>query len=615
MQFDDETPYISKEQQEDFDLLENLSDAISEEIRQKRDEAISVLIQEDMLVAKKKEILKRYVSSRIDFNNQKISWNRKEYHYSDVCKIAEKLYDDNTFFGSDSPCVLDGMAFYDNSISFEDVILAFHNFRLEHNEENFWWLSLLLSRFIYWNLSMDSNYTDISYEKEDSCQEIVKLAEYVIEFWNKYLKNEQLKSFDLVDDQKREFSDKIDYDAGYFFASEDAENDDERKRIDSEHASELVSHCSKSIYLLLTTIKEIDDIELAVVKKNLRSAVVDICDKLYYDDAYGELEKDNRINSDALREQELTFENNLLKYTLKSIQEKINQYDTETALINRKEMLQDIKMICSDDLIEDFVREYSESLMKKIEPCSMECHYERLKKELGVKYDLLPEDAVNALASAEYLYDMFVRKKAPEGFDYSGIAVLYFQTFETAYDRLLIAPYSKWLTDNNVNSFYEKKKELKKKLKSNITTKSEKDQIRKSMNTIEKDLDPYFSMGFDKDLFYNKEFVTSLEIGKFQKFIDFGSCITKKNNDNAKQLIYYLETECFKKPIDAEKITDFAKAVGNATSPRNRAAHGLHGLNEEEAVQDKIIVYDESNLKDILNFKNLLYAFLDFFER
>lgn len=52
----------------------------------------------------------------------------------------------------------------------------------------------------------------------------------------------------------------------------------------------------------------------------------------------------------------------------------------------------------------------------------------------------------------------------------------------------------------------------------------------------------------------------------------------------------------------------------NATIPRNEAAHGLQSLGEADVRKDKIIIYDETNIKDILNFKNLLYAFLEFYK-
>lgn len=224
--------------------------------------------------------------------------------------------------------------------------------------------------------------------------------------------------------------------------------------------------------------------------------------------------------------------------------------------------------------------------------------------------NLLPREALNALASAEYLYDMFVRKKAPKDFDFSGIAVLYFQAFETAYDMLLIEPYSNWLKQQKVDELYVERRRIKKKINKHRTQK-EKDRL----NEIEtKLLNQYFSKAFNIDYFYSKgALVTCLEIGKFQRFIDLGDCLSTNSNGQADQLIVYLETQCFGKKIDPVLIKNFAKSVNNAIIPRNKAAHGLNGLREVDVIEDKVIVYDETNIKDILNFKNLLFEFLEFY--
>ena len=46
---------------------------------------------------------------------------------------------------------------------------------------------------------------------------------------------------------------------------------------------------------------------------------------------------------------------------------------------------------------------------------------------------------------------------------------------------------------------------------------------------------------------------------------------------------------------------------------RNFAAHGSHELKINDVEKDKVIVYDDTDVKDVQNFKNLLYEFLNFF--
>lgn len=615
MAYDNE-PYISEEQRQTFDLLVKLSDTINDEITKKRNNAIETLMNENLMVSKKKNILKDYVQARVYFESQKISIEKVDYTYNEIHILAKKLFDDNTFFGNDSPYVMNGLAFYENSISFEDIIIAFHNYRLGHEKEDLWWLSLLLCRYIYTVLSMKSIYKEVSFESTDSYNELKRLVKYVDDFWNQYLKDAEVETYKLIDDNKKDFYDKIDYDAGHCFALEDAEDEAERKQIDAEYAAELVHQCSKSLYLLMSTIKEAKELEFSAELKKLRKDVMDVCDNIYSDDedSYGELEKDNRLNSDGMELLEKNNEIRLLKSILQSALDKLKGCNTEATLIKRQETLQTVKLVDvdSEELVEDFVKKYSNLLMQSISG-SLDTYYERLRLELGNKYDLLPEAALNALASAEYLYDMFVRKRAPEGFDYSGIAVLYFQAFETAYDKLLIEPYSDWLKEQRIDKLYEERFRLRNKKPKN-RTQEEKNCLDEIENKI---LNQYFSKGFGKDFFYNKSertFVICLEIGKFQHFIDLSSCLVEKVDGQASQLVRFLELNCFKKKIDPVLINYFAQAVKNAITPRNNAAHGLHGLKEIDVKEDKAIIYDETNLKDILNFKNLLYAFLDFFD-
>lgn len=304
-----------------------------------------------------------------------------------------------------------------------------------------------------------------------------------------------------------------------------------------------------------------------------------------------------------MRLAEKDCEINLLKYNLQCAIEKMKGYDTEKTLQNRQEALQSIRLLDSEQIIEEFVSEFSKLLMQSI-PDSLETYYTRLKSELGSKYNLLPEVALNTLASAEYLYDKFVRKQAPAGFDYSGIAVLYFQAFETAYDKLLIEPYAEWLEKREIETLYN---EIQL-----IMRKKYKDRSPEENNRL-KQIKSYFASDFNINYFFNKgKAVTCLEIGKFHRFIDLKEDILS-DKETSSNLQIFLEESCFMKKIDAEQIGLFAQAVKNATNPRNKAAHGLHGLDEKDVKKDKVIVYDETNIKDVQEFKNILYAFLDFY--
>ena len=434
----------------------------------------------------------------------------------------------------------------------------------------------------------------------------------MVDFWNLHLKDVFVETYKLVDDKRSTFYDKIDLDADYCFLSEDTPNEIEKKQIKAKYASKLISQCTKTLYLLMSCLKEIanniDEADFSSELKKLRKVIIDVCEDIYCEeDAYGELENDKRLNSDRMRLAEKDCEISLLKYNLQCAIEKMKGYDTEKTLQKRQEALQSIRLLDSEQIIEEFVSEFSNLLMQSI-PDSLETYHARLKSELGTKYDLLPEVALNTLASAEYLYDKFVKKQAPAGFDYSGIAVLYFQAFETAYDKLLIEPYAKWLEDKEVKDLYKERSRIKKKRRDKRPPKE-----HEQLEDIETKLKTYFSSKFNVDLFYyGGELVKCLEIGKFHRFIDLKEDILS-DNETGRNLQIFLKESCFMKKIDAEQIDLFAQAVKNATNPRNKAAHGLHGLDEKDVREDKVIVYDETNIKDVQEFKNILYAFLDFY--
>lgn len=603
-----EEVYVTKEQQQQYDLLVTLSNTISDIILTNRKDTVEALLDDTLLFSNKKAILNEYVYKKLNFESQTVRINDIEYSFSEVEVLASKLNNDRTFYGNESPYVINGLAFYENSISFEDIIIAFHNFRFRHDEENLWYLSLLLCRYIYAVLSMDSTCRSISFESTESIDEIKRLVTYVVDFWNLHLKDVSIEPYKLVDDKRSAFYDKIDLDADYCFLSEDTPNEIEKKHIKAKYASKLISQCTKTLYLLMSCLKEIsnniDEADFSSELKKLRKVIIDVCEDIYCEeDAYGELENDKRLNSDRMRLAEKDFEISLLKSHLQYAIGKMKGYDTETTLQNRQEALQSIRLLDSEQIMEEFVSEFSNLLMQSI-PDSLETYHARLKSELGTKYDLLPEVALNTLASAEYLYDKFVRKQAPEGFDYSGIAVLYFQAFETAYDKLLIEPYAKWLEEREVEALYDEIQP--------IMRKKDKNRSPEEKNRL-KQIKSYFASDFNINYFFNKgKAVTCLEIGKFRRFIDLEKDILS-NNETSSNLQIFLEESCFMKKIDVEQIGLFAQAVKNATNPRNKAAHGLHGLDEKDVKEDKVIVYDETNIKDVQEFKNIMYAFLDFY--
>ena len=599
-------PFITKEQKKDFDFLKFLSSEMTNQINNKKVDVLESLTNKTLDFSKLKTLLNTFVHERIYFDDQEIEIEGKLYKYCYLTKLATKLYNDKSFFGNDSPYVINALSFYENSITFEDIIIAFHNYCLSRENETLWYLSRLLCRYVYSVLSMDNKYKEVSFESDKTYDELKNLAKYVVDFYNQFLSNVKETNFTLSDDRKPNYYDRIDFDADYYFAIKDAENDEKIIQLKAKKASDLIKQCSKSLYLLLSTLREINDTSFSSEIKDLRSTIVNICQNIYSLelDAYNDLENDTLLNNSYK-----DYEIKLLKLTLNNALDKLKKYDSTTVLMRRQEVLQMNRLMSNTEDFIDYFNCHFSNLLEDTIDINLYSYQKRIESELGSKFNLLPKTALNTLASAEFLYDKFVRKTAPDEFDYSGIAVLYFQAFETTYNILLIQPYSNWLEKKKVDNLFKDLSLKKKQKKIQNLSKEELERFEKT-----KELKLYFSSKFSKQFYFkNNSPVIHLEIGKFEKFIDLYDDLNQNKESTANQLIYFLENQCFKKKIDSSSIKQFANAVRNATEPRNFAAHGSHELKINDVEKDKVIVYDDTDVKDVQNFKNLLYEFLNFF--
>ena len=608
--------YTSDEQKRDYDLLVQLSDAVNAKIILNRRKTVDILLSEYLTEKEKKDILKANIQTRVNFQNQDLLLAGSLYKYSDVISLARKLYNDTTFVGSESEYVLNGIMFQKNSITFEDCLIAFHYYRMSQGKESFDWLVSLLCQNIYYSLSREINCEEFIFNEGQSGDYLRKLVKYVHGYWKDNSENIPKKDMFLRNDIKVDFYQKIDDDAQLFFAVNDLEQEgkiEESKHLKSEDASKRISQCANSLYLLFSTVKEINN--NGITKdcfsnevKMLRKDIVDICDQLYNgeSDAFGVLEGNILLDSAKMNSFERENENKLLKLILKTALDKLNGLGTKEVLECRQESLRTEALLESKELIDEFTREFSKKLMCSI-PNNLETYYKRIKQEIGNKYELLPQEALHELASAEYLFDLFVRNKAPDDFDYSGIAILYFQAFETAYDELVVSAYSKWLKERHVDE-----------LIITVAYPSQEDKDNNKLKSYKRNVATFFNTDFNIKSFCRKngrekDLVSFLEIGTFRYFIDVRGCLDAKEGEPGCQLVYYLQNICFKKPINLELLESFLDALNNAIEPRNKAAHGLTKIQKNEVIEDKTMVYDGNDIKNILDYKNLLYAFLEFF--
>jgi len=83
----------------------------------------------------------------------------------------------------------------------------------------------------------------------------------------------------------------------------------------------------------------------------------------------------------------------------------------------------------------------------------------KVKEELGVtKADRLPDEILQVLSTAEFLYGRFIEEKESiEGFDYSCISAMYYQALEKTYNYFM---YSGYIA--NINRFKDDLKIIRK---------------------------------------------------------------------------------------------------------------------------------------------------------
>lgn len=134
--------YISEQQEKDYFLLEKLDNGFESIIEQKRKNVMDKLLDVNYSKERKAKCLCDYFLFRFSTESYCLKLDDgKEYGLKDLTEIAERLFNDNTFIGSDAPVILKGInwlmesftATYDTAT---DVILALHYYRTEESDES-----------------------------------------------------------------------------------------------------------------------------------------------------------------------------------------------------------------------------------------------------------------------------------------------------------------------------------------------------------------------------------------------------------------------------------------------------------------------------------------------
>lgn len=219
-------PLISHEQYNLSQILMDLSKKFDSKILTERSYALECLINEKTSPDRKEKVLSNYLAFITNPKQCIVQLSEeKEYSLLDIQKIAAELASDKTFFYNDWYLVLDNLDPVYERVTLTDLILSYHLFRLNKEDNN---LSLLVKLTAYYTkYAFGTEKYKFSYvlPSEDlSHKDSIALMKKVVLFVTDYLRNNeslftQYKGqYTLESQQKTPFSSKIDKDASLHFA-------------------------------------------------------------------------------------------------------------------------------------------------------------------------------------------------------------------------------------------------------------------------------------------------------------------------------------------------------------------------------------------------------------
>lgn len=137
MNNNDYEPYVTPEQETQMNLLSELSDKFQKVLSGRRKKALEKLINEDSGSELDRNELGSYFLFRMDpdaFTVQ--SQNGEYYSFTQLGKIAKSLREDPSFEYNDADIVMNNLDPFYESVTLDDVVLAYHYYRLSKDDES-----------------------------------------------------------------------------------------------------------------------------------------------------------------------------------------------------------------------------------------------------------------------------------------------------------------------------------------------------------------------------------------------------------------------------------------------------------------------------------------------
>ena len=221
----DYEPYVTPEQERLWNLLEELSSKSQKLITEKRQRAIKNLLEKTHSSAARKKELNDYFSFRMNLEAPILqASDGKSYSFQQVSDIAGSIYDDKTFAYNDASLVLNNLDFFFESITLDDLVLAYHNYRLSADEESLSHFVKLIGYYAIYAFEMDGLRLDFRIPKSIlSHEEAMNRFKSILQFVDDYLNTHYEKrnrfsgKYKLDKEARIDFSSRIDRDAAQSF--------------------------------------------------------------------------------------------------------------------------------------------------------------------------------------------------------------------------------------------------------------------------------------------------------------------------------------------------------------------------------------------------------------
>lgn len=279
----------------------------------------------------------------------------------------------------------------------------------------------------------------------------------------------------------------------------------------------------------------------------------------------------------------------------------IGSLDIESLCAKKKEIKLEIQRFpdCSEkEYYATWIDEISEMICTQLIGACKSDKDDYLKQKqmvmatIGGSAKLLPDDAIDSLTTAEMLYSRYAKEPyCSNGFDYSSISALYYQSFEAAYNKLIWSEYANRLNNLNIDDvpFTKIMEENRNRyLKNGVPGKGYLDarpDYRKyyieypsknnNSNTYVKSNCMYKSFGILMENIVEKSWL--------DKYCDYFSEITGFNNSLA-----MVGDKSF-----LDMCGTFAKVIVESAEKRNKASHGGVIINKDQCTNDKNTILND----------------------